>query len=75
MDFEQVRVGQRVRINVPGIGDHRQAGTLKKVEGGKCYIHLDWDQHPQHRVMFYPTDLERLPDTVLPREPVEVTSA
>ena len=42
MDVEQVHVGQRVRINVPGIGDHRQAGTLKKVQGGKCYVHLDW---------------------------------
>lgn len=63
MEAEQVRVGQRIRVNVPGVGDHGQVGTIKRVQGGKCYIHLDWDQRQQHVVVFYAADLERVPDT------------
>ena len=46
MELEQVRFGQRVRVNVPGIGDHGQLGTVKKVLGNKCFVHLDWDPEP-----------------------------
>ena len=62
MEYADVRVGQRVRVHVPGIGDHGQVGTIKKVRGNKCYVHLDWDERPWHTVMFYPADLELLPD-------------
>lgn len=61
MELEQVRFGQRIRVHVPGIGDDGQVGTVKKVQGGKCYVHLDWDQQPEHRVWFYAADLEQLP--------------
>ncbi len=62
MKLEEVRVGQRIRVNVPGLGDHGQLGTVKKVRDGKCYIHVDWDQHLEHVVMFFPEDLEPAPD-------------
>ena len=62
MKLEQVAYGQRIRVNVPGLGDHGQVGTVKNVRGGQCYVHLDWDQRPQHRVWFYAADLERIPD-------------
>ncbi len=66
MQQEHVRVGQRIRVNVPGMGDHGQVGTIKKVRGNKCYVHLDWDERPWHVVMFYPADLELVPDDALP---------
>ena len=66
MEQEQVRVGQRIRVNMPGAGDHGQVGTIKKVRGGNCYVHLDWDQRQQHVVLFYATDLEPIPDEPLP---------
>ena len=62
MELEQVRFGQRVRVNVPGIGDHGQLGTVKKVVGNTCFVHLDWDPDPQHRTWFYAGDLELVPD-------------
>ena len=65
MDLEQVRVGQRVRVNVPGLGDHGQVGTIKKVRDDRCYVHLDWDEQTQHLVWFYPGDLEPIPDKPL----------
>jgi hypothetical protein len=70
MELEQVRVGQRIRVNVPGVGDHGQVGTIKKVRGTKCDIHLDWDQRPWHVVMFYAADLDCVVDEpVPPRSP------
>ena len=66
MDVEQVRVGQRIRVQVPGLGDHGQAGTIRKVRGSRCYVHLDWDERPQHVVWFYATDLEQVPDEPVP---------
>ena len=66
MEQEHVRVGQRIRVNVPGMGDHGQVGTIKKLRGGGCYVHLDWDERPQRVVLFYATDLERMPDEPVP---------
>ena len=66
MEQEQVRVGQRIRVNMPGAGDHGQVGTIKKVRDVKYYVHLDWDQRLQHVVLFYAADLERVPDEPVP---------
>ena len=66
MEQEHVHVGQRIRINVPGVGDHGQVGTVKKLRGNQCFIHLDWDQHLQHTVMFYAADLDRVPNELMP---------
>jgi hypothetical protein len=70
MEQEHVHVGQRIRVNVPGVGDHGQVGTVKKLRGNQCFVHLDWDQRLQHTVMFYAADLDRVPDEpVLGRKP------
>ncbi len=66
MDVTEVYVGQRIRVNVPGIGDHGQLGTIKKVRGNQCFVRLDWDQRLQHVVMFYAKDLDPVPDTSPP---------
>ena len=66
MEPEQVHIGQRIRVNVPGVGDHGQLGMIKKVQGRACYILLDWDQHPLRVVMFYAGDLDRVPNELLP---------
>ncbi len=58
MQPDEVRYGQRVRVNVWGIGDHGQVGTVKKVRGTRCAVRLDWDQRLQHVVWFYATDLD-----------------
>ncbi len=62
MQLEHVRVGQRIRVHVSGVGDDGQSGTIKQVRSGRCYVHLDWDERHWHVVMFYPADLELLPD-------------
>ncbi len=62
MQLEHVRVGQRIRVNVPGMGDHGQVGTIKRVQGNRCYVHLDWDARPQHVTLFYAWDLDLIPD-------------
>ena len=62
MDVTQVYVGQRIQVNVPGIGDHGQLGTIKKVRRNQCFVRLDWDQRLQHVVRFYATDLDPVPD-------------
>ena len=62
MEAEQVRVGQRIRVNMPGLGDHGQLGTIKRIRYQGCYIHLDWDPRPYHAVLFYPADFERVHD-------------
>ena len=71
MELEQVRVGQRIRVNFPHAGDHGQIGTIRKLHGGKCYIHLDWDERPQHVVMFYAADLDRVADVPQPGQPAQ----
>ncbi|HEY0737477.1 MAG TPA: hypothetical protein VGD69_21340 [Herpetosiphonaceae bacterium] len=62
MQLEDVRYGQRIQVNVPGIGDHGQIGTVTRVRDTRCFVHLDWDQRPRHAVVFYAADLERIPD-------------
>ncbi len=62
MELEQVAYGQRVRVDVPGLGDHGQVGTVKKVQQGRIYVQLDWDERRLHPVWFYPADLERMID-------------
>ncbi len=69
MEYVDIHYGQRVRVHVPGIGDDGQVGTIKKLRSGRCYVHLDWDERPWHVVMFYPADLELLPDAVVPGSP------
>ncbi|MDP9314886.1 MAG: hypothetical protein M3R24_29110 [Chloroflexota bacterium] len=66
MEMKDVQYGQRIRVNVPGAGDHGQCGTVKKVRGGACSVHLDWDCRPQHVVVFYPADLDLLPNEPVP---------
>lgn len=58
MRQEELMFGQRVRVNVPGLGDHGQVGTIKKILGNRYYVHLDWDEQPQHRALFYAADLD-----------------
>ena len=66
MEQEQVQVGQRVRVNMPGIGDHGQVGTIKKIRASRCYVHLDWDHRSTHVVLFYAADLDRVADEQAP---------
>ena len=61
MELQDVRYGQRIRVNLPGVGDHGQIGTVKKVRGGACSIHLDWDRRPYHMIVLYAADLDLLP--------------
>ena len=72
MESEQLQVGQRIRVHLPGAGDHGQQGTIKKVQDGKYYVHLDWDQRPQRVVVFYARDLERIPDEAHDLAPSDV---
>jgi len=72
MEVAHVHVGQRIRVNVPGIGDHGQLGTIKKVRGNQCFVRLDWDQRLQHVVMFYAADLDLVPD---PHHPPSMDAA
>jgi hypothetical protein len=58
MQLNGLRVGQRIRVDVPGIGDNGQVGTIKKVLGNRCFVHLEWDERRQHLVVFYAADLE-----------------
>jgi hypothetical protein len=62
MELEDVQFGQRIRVNLPGAGDHGQSGTVKRVRGDHCSVHLDWDQRPRHTVWFYAADLDQLTD-------------
>jgi hypothetical protein len=62
MEQEALGFGQRVRVHVPGLGDDGKVGTIKKVRNNRYYVHLDWDERPQHLAMFYEADLERLRD-------------
>lgn len=66
MDVAHVYVGQRIRVNVPGIGDHGQLGTIKKVRRNQCFVHIDWDARFQHVVMLYAKDLDPIPSEALP---------
>jgi hypothetical protein len=60
MEQEQFAVGQRIRVDAPGLGDHGQLGTVKKVLNNRYYVHLDWDERPQHVALFYAADLKRI---------------
>jgi hypothetical protein len=60
MQLEQVKSGQRIRVNLPGLGDHGQVGTIRKIWNDRCYVHLDWDQRASHVVWFYAADLDLL---------------
>lgn len=62
MQQQDVRYGQRIRINLPGIGDHEQVGTVKKVSSHMCSVHLDWDKRPQHVIIVYTANLDLIPD-------------
>ncbi len=62
MKREDVQYDQRVRVNVPGMGDHGHVGTVKRVRGGACSVHLDRDQRPRHLVVFFAADLDRVAD-------------
>ena len=66
MELEQVAYGQRVRVNVPGLGDDGQVGTVKKVQRGRCYVQLDWDERLLHHIWFYAADLDRVTDELQP---------
>ncbi len=43
-----------------------RSGRSKKVQGNRCYVHLDWDERPQHVVWFYAADL-------VPYEPLRLS--
>lgn len=58
MKLDQVKYGQRIRVNMPGAGDHGKVGIIKRVRGLDCYVHLDWDQRPEHQVVFSPAYLD-----------------
>lgn len=60
MKREDVQYDQRIRINVPGVGDHGHVGTVKRIRGGVCSIHMDRDQRPHHLLVVYASDLELL---------------
>lgn len=66
MESKQIVWGQRVRVNVPGLGDHGQMGTIKKMHGDTCYVHLDWDQYAHRLAVFYAADLDRMADVSPP---------
>lgn len=59
MELAEAGYGERIRVNMPGTGDHRRVGTIKRVKDGKVYIHLDWDERLQHLIMFFPWNLDR----------------
>ncbi len=63
MELQRAQYGKRIRVNLPYAGDHGQLGTIMKVRGGKCYVHVDWDERPLHMVMFMPQDLDDIADT------------
>ncbi|MDP9315673.1 MAG: hypothetical protein M3R24_33235 [Chloroflexota bacterium] len=75
MEQADVHYGQRIRVNLPGVGDHGQVGTVRKVRGNLCSIHLDWDRRPQHVVVVYAADLDRLLDEPLMGSRVGVREA
>jgi hypothetical protein len=62
MEQEALGFGQRVRVHVPGLGDDGKVGTIKKVRNNRYYVHLDWDERPQHLALFYAADLEPIRD-------------
>ncbi len=58
MKSEDIRIGERIRVNLPGVGDHGHIGTVRKVRGSTCSVHMDWDQRPGHVVVFFSGDLD-----------------
>lgn len=76
MKREDARYDQRVRVNVPGVGDHGHVGTVKRIRGGVCSVHLDRDQRPRHLFVYFAGDLDPIVDersgaTVMEAAPVE----
>ena len=70
MKQEDVQYGQRIRVNLPGVGDHGQAGTIKKVRGILCSVHMDRDQRPDHVVVLFAADLDRIDDSLPRKRPI-----
>ncbi len=68
MQREDVRYGQRIRVNVPGVGDHGYVGIVKRVRGDICSVHMDRDQRPRHLIVFFAGDL----DLVAAEPPLDV---
>lgn len=68
MKPEDIRYGQRIRVNVPGLGDHGQVGTVKTMRRGMYSVHMDRDQRPWHVVLFYAADLDLVADELQPDE-------
>lgn len=66
MKQEDVQYGQRIRVNLPGVGDHGHVGTVKKVRGSLCSVHIDRDQRPHRVVVLFAADLDRIEDTPPP---------
>jgi hypothetical protein len=62
MERKDIQYGQRIRINLPGVGDHGQIGTVKRIRGGVCSVHLDRDQRPHHLLVVYTSDVDLLVD-------------
>lgn len=58
MEPEEARAGQRIKVNLPGVGDHGQLGTIKQVKGRMCYVHLDRAQRLQRVTTLFAQDLE-----------------
>lgn len=74
MKREDVQYGQRIRINLPGVGDHGHIGTVKRIRGGVCSVHMDRDQRPHHMLVVLASDLEQLADNA-PIDATQVDSA
>jgi hypothetical protein len=65
MKREDVQPGQRIRINLPGAGDHGHIGTVKRIRGSVCSVHMDRDQRSHHVVVVYANDVDLLADDTL----------
>ena len=69
MNRDDVRYGQRIRVNLPGVGDHGHIGTVKRIWGSFCSVHLDRDERPHRVVVLYARDLDLLRDEPLDTVP------
>ena len=69
MNREDVDYGQRSRVDLPGVGDHGQVGTVTRVRGNLCSIHRDRDAHPHRVVVLYARDREQIGDEPLDAVP------
>ncbi len=62
MRQDDVQYGQRIRVNLPGVGDHGHVGTVKRIRGAVCSVHMDRDLRPHHVLVVYASDLDLLAD-------------